>query len=314
MHIIKKWEHMLKKLLVSFFSFVSLSAQAETTKIYGVWGFSPGTTQGSYVRAIIEESNRTQKKYEFIFENKPGAGSSIAAKNVLERKNAILANSAAQFIRPYLYPQTSWKFNDFKPIMLMAMNPAVLVTSGQSLNDLVSKPKITFATAGTGSAVHLFAEVFSKEIKAKFPNKDIAMVHFKDSNEAFLSVMGNHTDAAFEFLGDAKTKATSVTMLIGLTGEKSIEGIPTLQNLGYPELANLQGIFAWYAPADMPNEQVLEFQRIFLEAEKAENVQRLYRSDFASKNADIHKGDNLNIWYQDTIKRFKNYTQGIEVK
>jgi tripartite-type tricarboxylate transporter receptor subunit TctC len=305
---------MLKKFLLTLFCALTFSVQAETTKVYGVWGFTPGSTQGSYIRAILEESNKIQKKYEFIFENKPGAGSYIAAKSVLERKNALLSNSAAQFVRPYLYPETAWKFNDFTPIMLMGMNPAALVTSGRSLDDLVKQSKISLATSGTGSSTHLMAEVFAKEIKSKYPNIDVAMVHFKDTNEAFMSVMGGHTDATFEFLGDAKAKSTPVTRLLGLTGGKSIEGLPTLRSLGYPELSGVQGIFAWYAPTDMPNEQVLEFQRIFLEAEKAENVQRLYRLDYASRDNDIHKGDNLNIWYQDTIKRFKNYTQGIEVK
>jgi tripartite-type tricarboxylate transporter receptor subunit TctC len=305
---------MLKKILLTLFCALTFSVQAETTKVYGVWGFAPGSTQGSYIRAILEESNKIQKKYEFIFEHKPGAGSYIAAKSVLERKNALLSIGAAQFIRPYLYPETSWKFTDFNPVMLMAMNPAVLVTNGRSLDELVSQSKISLSTSGTGSTTHLMAEVFAKEIKSKYPNKDIVMVHFKDSNEAFMSVMGGHTDATFEFLGDVKAKSTPVTRLLGLTGNKSIEGLPTLRSLGYPELSGVQGIFAWYAPTDMPNEQVLEFQRIFLEAEKAENVQRLYRLDYASKDNDVHKGDNLNIWYQDTIKRFKNYTQGIEVK
>lgn len=306
---------MFKKIIFTILCFITtMTANAESTKIYGVWGFTPGSTQGSYIRAILEESNRIQKKYEFVFEHKPGAGSYLAAKSVLERKNALLSNSAAQFVRPYLYPETAWKFNDFKPVMLMGMNPAVLVTNGRSLDDLIKQSKISLATSGTGSSTHLMAEVFAKEIKSKHPDKDIVMVHFKDTNEAFVSVMGGHTDATFEFLGDAKAKATASTKFIGLTGSRVLEGVPTLRSLGYTNLAGVQGIFAWYAPADMPTEQLIEFQKIFLEAEKSENVQRLYRSDFASRDSEIHKGENLNTWYQETIKRFSNYTQGITLK
>jgi tripartite-type tricarboxylate transporter receptor subunit TctC len=305
----------MKKFLLSIMLAIApMFAFAEATKIYGVWGFTPGSTQGSYIRAILEESNKIQKKYEFIFEHKPGAGSFIAARSVLERKNALLSNSAAHFVRPYLYPETAWKFTDFKPVMLMGMNPAALVTSGKSLDDLVKQPKISLATSGAGSSTHLMAEVFAKEIKSKYPNKDIAMVHFKDTNEAFVSVMGRHTDATFEFLGDAKAKATPATRLIGLTGGRVLEGIPTMRSLGYPDLGGVQGIFAWYAPADMPNDQVAEFQKIFLEAEKSESVQRLYRSDFASRDANIHTGNNLTKWYDETAKRFSTYTQGISVK
>ena len=46
-------------------------------------------------------------------------------------------------------------------------------------------------------------------VKKKYPGKDIQMIHFASTNEAFLSVMGGHTDATFEFLGDAKAKATA---------------------------------------------------------------------------------------------------------
>lgn len=278
-------------------------------KVHGVWGFTPASTQGTYVRNILEESNKIQKKYEFIFEHKPGAGSTIAAKNVLERKNTILANSAAQFVRPYLYPETSWNFSDFKPVMIMGINPAVLVSSGKSIDEIIRQPKINLATAGTGSSTHLMAEVFAKEVRSKFPGKDIAMVHFKDTNEAFMSVMGGHTDATFEFYGDARAKAISATRFLGLTGPRSIDGVPTMRSLGYTEVSGVQGIFAWYAPADMPEEQLQEFQKIFQEAEKAESVQRLYRSDYATKDTSI----NLNKWYEETVRRFKSYTQGITV-
>ncbi len=304
----------MKKVLLSAIIALAPMVSFAQTKIYGVWGFTPGSTQGNYVRAILEESNKVQKKYEFIFDHKPGAGSYIAARSVLERDNALLANSAAQFVRPYLYPETAWKFTDFKPVMMMGMNPAALVTAGKSLDDLVKQPKISLATSGTGSSTHLMAEVFAKEIKSKNPNADIAMVHFKDTNEAFVSTMGGHTDATFEFLGDAKAKATTATRFIGLTGPKSIDGIATLRSLGYPELAGVQGIFMWYAPANMPKEQVAEFQKIFLEAEKSEVVQRLYRSDYASRDSNIHSGENLNKFYTDTATKFKSYTQGISVK
>lgn len=304
----------MKKVLLSAIIALAPMVSFAQTKIYGVWGFTPGSTQGSYVREILEESNRIQKKYEFVFEHKPGAGSYIAAKSVLDRNNALLANSAAQFVRPYLYSDSSWKFDEFKPVMMMGMNPAALVTGGKSLDELVKQSKITLATSGPGSSTHLMAEVFAKEIKSKFPGKDIVMAHFKDTNEAFVSVSGGHTDATFEFLGDAKAKATSKIRFIGLTGPKSIDSIATLSSLGYPNLGGVQGIFAWYAPKGMPKEQVLEFQKIFLQAEKSAAVQRLYKSDYASRDNAVHNEDNLNKWYDSTVKKFADYTQGISVK
>lgn len=305
---------MLKRLLATLFATLALSAAA-AEKVTSVWGWIPTSTQGSYFRAILDEANRNQDKYEFVFENRPGAGASIAARHVLAQPGtAVFANSTAQFIRPYLYPDASFKLADFKPVMVMGISPAALITKGKTLDQLAKQDRINFATAGTGSTIHLMAEALAKDIKKKYPNKDIQMIHFASTNEAFLSVMGGHTDATFEFLGDAKAKATADTTLIGLTGKNRVENIPTLASQGYANLTELQGIFAIYVPAATPQATVDELQRIFLKAEQAERVQRLYQTDYATKEAYMTRPGDLNKWYNDLVKRFESYTTGIEVK
>lgn len=306
---------MLKKFIAILLLTLSISVFAEPVKVPGVWGWIPTSTQGSYIRAIFEEANRNQDKYEFIFENRPGAGASIAARHVLNHQGtAVFANSTAQFIRPYLYPDASFKLSDFKPVVVMGMSPAAMVTKGKTLDQLIRQDRINFATAGTGSTIHLMAEAMAKDIKKKYPNKDIKMIHFASTNEAFLSVMGGHTDATFEFLGDAKGKATAETTLVGLTGKNRVDGVPTLASQGFEELTELQGIFAIYAPASMPQATIDELQRIFLRAEQAESVQRLYRTDYATKDTYMSRPSDLNKWYNDLAKRFEFYTAGIVVK
>lgn len=306
---------MLKHFLAILLASLAISVHAEPVKVPGVWGWIPTSTQGSYIRAIFDEANKNQDKYEFIFENRPGAGASIAARHVLAHQGtAVFANSTAQFIRPYLYPDASFKLSDFKPVMVMGISPAALITKGKTLDQLIKQERINFATAGTGSTIHLMAEALAKDIKKKYPNKDIQMIHFASTNEAFLSVMGGHTDATFEFLGDAKAKATADTTLIGLTGKNRVDGIATLASQGYADLTELQGIFAIYAPAATPQATIDELQKIFLKAEQAERVQRLYQTDYATKDPYMTRPGDLNKWYNDLVKRFESYTRGIEVK
>ena len=306
----------MKRLLAFLFAALSLVANAQSIKTPAIWGWIPTSNQGTYIRAILDEANKNQSKYEFIFENRPGAGSNIAARYALapHHSTVVFANSTAQFIRPYLYPDASFKISDFKPVMVMGISPAAMITKGKTLEQLLKQDRINFATAGTGSTIHLMEEALAKDIKKKYPNKDIQMVHFASTNEAFLSVMGGHTDATFEFLGDAKAKAMPETTLIGLTGKNRIEGIPTLASQGYPDLTELQGIFAFYVPAATPQAVVDELQQIFLKAEKVETVQKLYRTDFATKEAYMQNPGDLTKWYADTTKRFEYYTKGIEVK
>ena len=83
-------KHFLAILLLVAVSFSAAAAE----KVPGVWGWIPTSTQGSYFRAILEEANRNQDKYEFVFENRPGAGASIAARHVLAQPGtAVFANS-----------------------------------------------------------------------------------------------------------------------------------------------------------------------------------------------------------------------------
>ena len=73
---------MFKKILATIFMLASLSAWS-AEKISIVWGFAPGSNQANFYRAIVNELNATQTKYEFVFENRPGAGGAIAARYVL---------------------------------------------------------------------------------------------------------------------------------------------------------------------------------------------------------------------------------------
>ncbi|MEN9389811.1 MAG: hypothetical protein RLY61_895 [Candidatus Parcubacteria bacterium] len=288
-------------LLISSISFAQ-------EKIYSVWGFAIGSTQGTYFRAILDEANKQQTKYEFVFENKPGAGGAIAAQHVKNHaSNSILAHSTAFFVRPYLYADNPYKFDQFKPLFVMGISPAALVTKGKTLDQLLSQDKINIATAGTGSTTHIMAEQFFK----RWPNKNIQMIHYTNTNEAYKDVLGGHVDATFEFLGDVKAKGG--TTIIGLTGKSKIDGLPLLKDVS-PELEHIAGIFAVYVSKDMSADKMKELQQILLKAEKHESVQALYKSDYATKDAYMQTPADLTQWYNSTVKQFEKYTNGIVIK
>lgn len=279
-----------------------------TEKVSSVWGFAVGSTQGTYFRAILEQANKEQTKYQFVFENKPGAGGAIASQYVNNHSDtAILAHSTAFFVRPYLYSDTQYKFEQFKLLFVMGISPAALVTKGKSLDQLLSQEKINIGTAGTGSTTHIMAEQFFK----KWPNKNIQMVHYSNTNEAYKDVLGGHVDATFEFLGDVKAKGG--TTIIGITGKNSIENLPLLKDIS-PDLEHIAGIFAVFVPVKMTQEKINELQYILLKAEKHESVQVLYKNDYATKDSYMKTPGDLSAWYNTTIKQFEKYTRGINVK
>lgn len=283
----------------------SLTATAKE-KVPAVWPFTPASTQGLYYRAILEQANKEQDKYEFIFEHRTGAGGAIATQYVHNLQGTrILAHSAAYFARPFLYPETQYKFEQFKPVMIMGFAPAALITKGKTLDQILAQKKINIATAGAGSSTHLLAEAFFKQYKE---GRDIAMIHYRDTNEAAKDVIGGQVDATFEFLGDAKARGEFIT-IVGITGKSKVENFKFL-----PNMEELVGIFAVYAPKDMPDGQVAEIRAMLLRAEKHESVQTLYKRDFTYKDSSMSVPGDLMPWYNRTIKQFEGYTKGIKVQ
>lgn len=281
------------------------------TKVPSIWGFAVGSTQGNYFRAIFDQANKDQNKYQFVFEHKPGAGGGIATKTALDTQGpVILAHSTAFYSRPYLYPDTPYRFDQFRPIMAIGSAPVVLVTKGKTLDQLLKQPRITIGTAGTGSNSHFVAETLKKYIKGP----EVTMVHFKDTNEAYLNVLGGHVDANFEHLGDAQAKATPEVVFAGLTGNVVINNIPLLRDRGMPDMAQVNNVFGIYVPSTMPQETYDEIRAILLKAEQSPRVQELYARDFTYRDARLLQTPTLQPWYNNNVTRFRELTSGIRIQ
>jgi tripartite-type tricarboxylate transporter receptor subunit TctC len=296
----------LKKILVSVLLALIATNGFTKERVVSMWPFTPASTQGTYFRAILEQANKEQDKYDFVFENKTGAGGAIATQYIASARTGtrILAHSSAYFIRPFLYSETQYNFEQFKPLMIMGFAPAALITKGKTLDQILAQKKINIATAGAGTSTHLFAEAFFKQYKE---GRDIAMVHYRDSNEAAKDVIGGQADASFEFLGDAKARGDLVN-IIGITGKSRVENFRLL-----PGMEELVSSFAIYVPKDMPTPQVTELQTILLRAEKHESVQVLYRRDYNYKDSSMNVPGDLTTWYSRTVKQFEVFTKGIKV-
>lgn len=293
----------LKLILILALLSISNIASAQQA-VPAVWAFNLANIQGAYYRALLDEANIIQKKYQFIAEHRPGAGGSIAASHVLTQDRLVLLGTAAAFfVRPYLYSTNSYQFDQFTPVHVMATSPAALVTKDKDLHEIIKQDKISIGTAGPGSLTHLMALKF----KEYFPEKAVIIVNYKSSTEALQDVLGGHVDLTFEYLGDAESRNAKV---LGVTGKNKIKSYPLLKDMGYPNQANLVGIYLILVPKNTQPDIVVELRNIFVQAEKSSKVQDLYRSDYSSKPANLKTSADYQRWYADTIKYFKELTAG----
>ena len=126
------------------------------------------------IARIVAEKMSPVIGQQIVIENRGGAGGTIATRQVAKAEPdgyTLLIATSSLAINPSLYPNAGYDpRQDFAPIGLIAsssnvvlVNPSVPVRSIAELIALAKQQdgKLTFASTGTGSSVHLAAELFA---------------------------------------------------------------------------------------------------------------------------------------------------------
>ena len=206
-------------------------------------GFTPGTTGDVLLRLLAPKLGERWGQ-PVVVENRPGAGSSLAAEAVAKAPAdgyTLLMSTSANVINASLpNPQRVDFVNDLVPLTLLAENPVVLVTSGNSnarqLADLIgaarSAPaRMSFASSGNGTFTHLYGELFNLSAGVK-----LIHVPYKGSTQALSDVMSATVDVAFSpvtpVLGLVKSGKLRALGVIGRTRLPDWPEVPTLAQAG----------------------------------------------------------------------------------
>jgi len=298
---------MIKKFLLISTLFFSTTAFASQI-IQVVWPFNPGSGQAGHTRALIEEANRLQSTYKFVFESKPGAGGVIAANYVLNsNKPAILAATSSFFIRPNLYPDASYDVDQFRVIFGQCSSPMVLaVKKFNNINDIKKQDRVTVGISGLGATTHLFA----LELKKNFPGIDI--VPFNGTPPSIVAVLGNNIDATTGFPGDVAQFVNNKDLVVlGVSGSTSINGASTFSSQGLANFENLTNSFSWLGNNLVTDKMISEIGKILLKAESGELVQRSYQNDFCIDfNIDLKDRNN---WFSTQKVFWKSVTKDVKL-
>jgi tripartite-type tricarboxylate transporter receptor subunit TctC len=201
---------------------------------------------------------------QVIVENKAGATGVIAADYVAKQPadgtTLLMAHINSNAIAPALFPKMPYNAaRDFTPIGLVGVTPNLLVCgekqAARTVADLVAlckqQPgKVTFGSAGNGSAQHLALEMFKLAAKV-----EAIHVPYKGSGPMLTDLMGGQIQYSFDTMTAATPHVkTGKIVAIAQTRAKRSAGhptVPTMAESGFPDYEAT----TWYGlagPAQMP--------------------------------------------------------------
>lgn len=297
---------MKKLLLAGAFALAAVSAQAQQT-ISIVWPFGMGDTQAQYSRSLVEELNKNQKKYNFILENRPGAGATIGAKHVAATPNSVLSASTAFFVRPNFYPEESHSVSDFRPLMTQCAAPMVIVSKKyRNWTEVDRNKPLNIGISGLGATSHLMA----MEIIKRYPNAQ--PVPYKGTREASMDVVAGNLDMSVAFLGEVEGFLDKGDLYaLGISGRRAVRGVPTLESQGFSGVGEVVNMHSLQVPKSMPEAQYTELRGMVVQAARADSVQRAYAVDYCEpSNLDAAATQR---WFDGQIALWKRLSQGVKL-
>jgi tripartite-type tricarboxylate transporter receptor subunit TctC len=170
-------------------------------------GFPPGGVSDLYARLIAEWLSERLGQ-QFLVENRAGAGGSLATEtvvNALPDGHTLLLAGANDSWNSSLYDRLSFNFvRDIRPVASISRGFGVLVVSpsfpAHTVPELLALAKanpghITVASAGIGSAPHLFWELFKS-----MAGVDMLHVPYRGGASALTDLLGGQVQVMFPSL------------------------------------------------------------------------------------------------------------------
>jgi len=258
---------------------------------------------GDTIARLVGNALSERLGQPFVVENRPGAGSNIAADAAAKAAPdgyTLLLATAANAINATLYGDLKYDFaRDFTPVATLAREPLVMVVSvsgpAKTLPEFIAYAKanpgkITMASAGSGTASQVSGELFKK-----LAGIDMVRVPYRGAAPALTDLLGGRVDiyfspmsGAIEYIRTGKLRALAVT-----TTNRS-ETLPELPSAS--EIVATYEASQWYglaAPRNTPGEIVTklgsEINAVLADPKFKQRLADLGATTFAGSPADFEK-------------------------
>ena len=209
-------------------------------------GFSAGGGTDILARVMAQKLTALWNA-PVLVENKAGAAGMIAADYVAKQPGdgttLLMAHINSHAIGPALTPHIPYNVErDFVPIALVGVTPNLLICNekqqAKTVKDMVELCKknpgrISFGSAGTGSAQHLALEMFKLAAKV-----DAIHVPYKGSGPMLTDLIGGQIDYSFDTMTAATPHVKNGKVIaVAQTRLKRAKGhpnVPTMAESGFP--------------------------------------------------------------------------------
>ena len=258
----------MKLLLVFlFFAGQALAQPYPSKPIRLVVGFPPGGAADFVSRAFQEPLGRALGQ-PIVVENRPGAGSSIAAEHVAKSApdgyTVLIASPSSILVNPIITPKAGFQpLKDLIAVSKVSSSPLILAVNpalpAASVRELIAHAKqnpgkLNFATSGNGSAPHLAAVLF-----VRLAGVDMVHVPYKGGAPAVQSVLAGDTQLSFAtppsvlpLVQAGRLRALATT---SRNATPLIPGVPGMGEAGLPDY-EIGFWYGFFVPAGTPQDIV----------------------------------------------------------
>jgi tripartite-type tricarboxylate transporter receptor subunit TctC len=215
---------------------------------------------------------------QFVVENRAGSGGNIAAAAAINSAPdgyTLLFVAPNNAISTSLYKHLSYDFiRDTVPVAsimqltnLLVISNAMPVKTVQEFIDYcrANPGKVSYASSGNGTSVHMSAELFKAMTKC-----DMVHVPYRGSAIAFPDIISNKVQLIFDNLPSALEQARSGTVrALGVTSPQRWQGLPDIPAIAetVPGFESV-GFYGISAPKGTPPEIVATLNKAVGEALK----------------------------------------------
>ena len=226
-------------------------------------GFAPGGGVDISARLLAAKLSEYLGQ-QFVVENKPGAGTNIAAAEVVRSAPdgyTLFVNSPAVVINTALYAKPPYQMRDFTGVSIFAATTNLLVVpaafEAQSVQDLVRIAKarpgaLNYGSAGQGTTQHLAAELFKLRT-----GTNIVHIPYKGSGPSMSALLAGEVQLSFinPVAAGGHIKAGKLRALAVTDARRTelMPEVPTMKEAGVDGVE----VTLWYAllaPAATPRE------------------------------------------------------------